>query len=123
MSADHHHGPDDHHHHHDVERREEGAGPVGAGPAVLDIGGDIGALVATMDDGAAGIELFLRPDHDPTITVHTGVWERPVAGGLTTVAVFPALLAGTYHVLDERGMPVRTVDVDGGKVLSIDLRH
>ena len=94
---------------------------VGAGPPVLDIGGDIGALVATMDDGTAGTELFLRPDHDPTTTVHTGVWERlrrPADGarcsrrswrGRTTCSTSAA--------------PVRTVDVDGGRVSTIDLRH
>ena len=52
----------------------------GVGPAVLDIGGDIGALVATMNHGEAGTELYLRPVHDPATTVHTGVWERVDAG-------------------------------------------
>ena len=45
MSAHHHH-----HHHHDAGHDGHHHGPVG-GPAVLDIGGDVGALVATMDHG------------------------------------------------------------------------
>jgi hypothetical protein len=54
--------------------------------------------------------------------VHTGVWDRHEAGTAVTAAVFPELAAGTYHVLDERGVVVRTVDVRGGAVTTIDLR-
>ena len=56
-------------------------------------------------------------------TVHTGVWDRHDAGTAVTAAVFPELAAGTYHVLDERGVVVRTVDVRGGEVTTIDLRR
>jgi hypothetical protein len=108
MGAQHHH----HHHHH-----------AGVGAAVLDIGGAIGALVATLDPTMVGTELFLRPDDEPRSTVHTGVWDRHDAGNAVTAAVFPELAAGTYHVLDERGVVVRTVDVRGGAVTTIDLRH
>jgi hypothetical protein len=101
-----------HHHHH-----------AGLGAAVLDIGGDTGALVATLDPTMAGTELFLRPDDEPRSTVHTGVWDRHDAGTAVTAAVFPELAAGTYHVLDERGVVVRTVDVRGGEVTTIDLRR
>ena len=67
-----------HHHHH-----------AGVGAAVLDIGGDTGALVATLDPTMAGTELFLRPDDEPRSTVHTGVWDRHDAGTAVTAAVFP----------------------------------
>jgi hypothetical protein len=107
MSGHRHH----HHRHH-----------AGSGAPVLDIGGDIGALVATMQRTAAGTELFVRPDDDPTTTVHTGVWERHHAGQTVTAAVFPELVAGRYHVLDEHGVPLRTVDIHGGAVATIDLR-
>jgi hypothetical protein len=108
-----HHGHRDHHHHH----------AAGLGPPVLDIGGDVGALVATLDATMAGTELFLRPDDEPRSTVHTGVWDRHDAGTAVTAAVFPQLVAGIYHVLDERGVVVRTVDVRGGEVTTIDLRR
>jgi hypothetical protein len=111
MSGDHHHHHHHHHHH------------AGAGPAVLDIGGDVGALVATMPRGTAGTELFLRPDHDRTTTVHTGVWDRHDAGTDVTAAVFPELRAGTYHVLDEHDAVVQSVEISGGAVTTIDLRH
>jgi hypothetical protein len=95
---------------------------AGTGSPVLDIGGDVGALIATMDERAAGSELFVRPDHDPRTTVHTGVWERVHDGETVTAAVFPELAAGTYHVLDERGAALRTVEIRGGAVVTIDLR-
>ena len=50
---------------------------VRGGPPVLDIGGDIGAMVVLMDAASAGSELFLRSEHEPPIDVHTGVWTRP----------------------------------------------
>jgi hypothetical protein len=115
MSGHHHH--DDHahdgHHHH---------GPAGTGLSVLDIGGDVGALVATMPPSALGTELFVRPLAEPTTTVHTGVWERPDAGPGVTAAVFLELREGTYDVLDEHGAVVTTVEVHGGSVATVDLR-
>jgi hypothetical protein len=108
-----------HHHHHDHDHHHQG----GDSFAVLDIGGDVGALVATMYPGSAGTELFLRPASDPTTTVHTGVWDRRDAGTHVTAALFPELPAGIYHVLDERGRPQRTVEIFGGAVATIDLRH
>jgi hypothetical protein len=105
----------DHHHHHHA----------GGGAAVLDIGGDIGALVATMPAGAVGSELFLRPVDEPESTVHTGVWVRHDRGGDIIVAVFPELRAGIYDVLGARpdGAPGRVVEVTGGHVTTIDLRR
>jgi hypothetical protein len=112
-----------HHHPHDDEHREHHAGSVGVGAPVLDIGGDIGALVATMNHAAAGTELFVRPDDAPTSTVHTGVWERDHLGRRLTAAVFAELREGTYHVLDEGGAAVCAVEIRGGEVAEIDLRH
>jgi hypothetical protein len=112
-----------HHHPHDDGHREHHAGSVGVGAPVLDIGGDIGALVATMDHTAAGTELFVRPVHDPTTTVHTGVWERDHDGHHLTAAVFVELREGTYDILDGDGQAVDTVAIRGGEVAEIDLRH
>lgn len=94
---------------------------VRGGPAVLDIGGDIGALVVTMRPADRGRELHLRSDHRPPVAVHTGVWARHTPAGETTTAVFAELLDGWYAVLDGSGAVLRRVRVRGGELAAIDL--
>jgi hypothetical protein len=95
---------------------------VRGGPPVLDIGGDIGAMVVLMEPAAAGSELHLRSaDESPTF-VHTGVWTRPHGTATVTAAVFPELVAGTYWVLDTDGHDVRPIVIGGGELTEIDLR-
>ena len=111
---------------------------VHGGPVVLDIGGDIGALLATMDPSAVGTELHLRSEHEPPISIHTGVWRRTCADGRAngpgngpgngsangevTTAVFAELPQGTYWALDPDGQALVSVDIRGGEVAGIDLR-
>ena len=96
------------------------------GPVVLDIGGDIGALLATMDPSAVGTELHLRSEHEPPISIHTGVWRRTCAdsrgNGEVTMAVFAELPRGTYWALDPDGHALVSVEIHGGEVAGIDLR-
>ena len=68
--------PHPHAHGHDHGSLESYELHVRGGPPVLDIGGDIGAMVATMTPETAGLELHLRSEHHPPVSVHTGVWER-----------------------------------------------
>ncbi len=95
---------------------------VRGGPSVLDIGGDIGALIATMPAEDAGGELHLRSEHEPAADIHTGVWVRDAPSGPVTTAVFAELREGRYWVLDRVGRGLRSVDVRGGELASIDLR-
>jgi hypothetical protein len=95
---------------------------VRGGPPVLDIGGDIGAMVAWMDDHEVGTELFLRSGHQPPINVHTGVWLRELGSRRLATALFPELVEGEYAVLDRDGRTVRTVHIAGGELTTIDLR-
>ena len=94
---------------------------VRGGPPVLDIGGDIGAMVVTMPPEALGTELHLRSEHEPPVAVHTGVWGRDHGGRTVPIALFPELLEGGYHVLDGTGTAVRHVEIVGGNVTTIDL--
>ena len=89
----------------------------------MNIGGDIGAMVATMDAAALGTELHLQSEHEPPIDVHTGVWARDHADGTVVAAVFAELLEGTYRVLDSDGRPTQRVEVEGGRVTTVDLRR
>ncbi len=100
---------------------------AGQGSVLLDIGGDIGALVVTMPDAMIGDEVEIRQvgstahghhhdgsEHPP----HVAVVERPVAGGGTVPSlVFPELVEGSYELsLKGTRDRVLTVEVDGGRV-------
>ena len=123
---DHVHSPDSAHSHghsHEslhVGEHEAGLPPQG-GPVVVDIGGDVGALIVRLDHELLGSELHLRQD-GWTHTVHTGVWDRPLGDQLVTVAVYPALVQGTYEILDRDGAVRHTVAIEGGRVAELDLR-
>jgi hypothetical protein len=112
----------DHGHQHEHGHVLEGYHVHGGAPA-LDIGGDIGAMVATMDATALGTELHLQSEHEPPISVHTGVWERQLGTEKVVAAVFAELLEGTYRVLDNNGEEVQRVEVEGGRLTTIDLRR
>ena len=98
-----------HHHHH-----------ARGGAAVLDIGGEVGALNVVLDERWTGRELYLRTD-DPDFSVHTGVWSRHQGGGHVTTALFLSLVEGTYWVLDAAGRDVREVEVRGGELAELEL--
>ena len=89
---------------------------------MLDIGGDIGALVVRLDPGTEGTELHVRAPAVTDWTIHTGVWERHQGDGHVTVALFPELREGTWIVLDEHGQDVTSVTVTGGALATLDLR-
>jgi ABC-type Zn2+ transport system substrate-binding protein/surface adhesin len=99
---------------------EAGLPPQG-GPVVVDIGGDVGALIVRLDRALLGSELHLRQD-GWTHTVHTGVWDRPLGADMVTVAVYPALVEGTYEILGRDGAVRRVVGIEGGQVAELDLR-
>jgi hypothetical protein len=94
---------------------------VQGGPTVLDIGGDIGAMLVTMNPAAAGSELHLRSEHEPPIEIHTGVWHRQAGQRVVTTAVFAELVQGNYWVLDDNAVAVRRVEIIGGELTTIDL--
>jgi hypothetical protein len=117
--ADHHHQHGDHHH---DQLPAESYAHVQGGPTVLDIGGDIGAMIVTLSSEAEGTELHLRSTHEPPIRVHTGVWRRGVGERVSTTAVFAELVEGSYWVLDSNSAGLRQVEIRGGMLTSIDLR-
>jgi hypothetical protein len=103
-----------------VGQHEAGVAPLG-GPVVVDIGGDVSALVVRMPADLLGHELHVRMEGH-THTVHTGIWERELGDRRVVVAVFPALTEGTYTLLDPfDGHPIREVTLAGGRVADLDL--
>jgi hypothetical protein len=114
---------------------------AGQGAVMLDIGGDIGALVVTMPESTVGTEVEIRPldgqvvpgahhhhhdDHDGDGAhehlAHVAVVARPVAGGHVASLVFPELETGRYELF-EKGQPDQValrVDVPGGGVTTAE---
>jgi hypothetical protein len=90
---------------------------------MLDIGGDVGALIARMDDDLEGSELPIlsldNPNWDPN--THTGVWRRRLGDTTAVVAVYPQLPEGRYQITLGDGPPNELV-ISGGQVTHIDLR-
>lgn len=113
---------------------------AGQGSVLLDIGGDVGALVVTMPASMVGVEVDIRRlgseegraghldgEHDHTHGHTHGHWHRPhvavveraVPGGGQPVPslVYSELVDGTYELLLKGTDDVAlTVDVHGGEV-------
>jgi hypothetical protein len=95
---------------------------AGQGPVVLDIGGDVGALVIAMPESVAGVEIEIRSvgDSRPAHVSHVAVVGRPVAAGTVWSAVFPELREGRYELYERLdGRPQLTVEIAGGEVTQL----
>jgi hypothetical protein len=111
---------------------------AGQGSVLLDIGGDIGALVVTTPASMVGVEVEIGPegaafghhhhhhhDHDHSHEhghlAHVAVVRRPVQGGEVPALVFGELSAGRYALAEKGTSDVRlVVDVRGGEVTSVE---
>jgi hypothetical protein len=89
--------------------------PSGDGTVVLDIGGDIGALVVRAPAELDGVELDLFPAGCGVACMHSAVRRRDVLGGSLFAAVYPCVPAGEYTLAGLQG-PVR---IDGGAVTEL----
>ena len=90
--------------------------------AVLDIGGDTGALIIYAGERSVGEEIEICRSGDPATREHNVVRARRAPAGLVHAAVFPALYEGTYDVLSAEGLPCEEVTVVGGRVTEVDCR-
>lgn len=101
------------------EANPAGTGGVPAG-AVLDIGGDTGALVIYADEHTVGSEIEICPKGDISKREHNVVRVRRTPNGPVYAAVFPSLLHGEYSVLTDDLQPSVELSVIGGRVTEID---
>ncbi len=83
---------------------------------VLDIGGDVGALVLYTDEGLLGAELDVTSGGRAT---HTSIRRRRVGGREVICGVYPQLRAGRYTVWGVDGEEIGTVDIEGGRVCEL----
>ena len=120
---------------------------AGQGAVLLDIGGDVGALVVSMPASMVGSEIEIAPvggarpehqgehhheeDHDHGHSYgdghghghkpHVAVVDRPVAAGSQPSLVFPELVEGSYELFDKGEETVLlTVEIIGGQVTFTD---
>jgi hypothetical protein len=93
---------------------------VGPSP-VVDIGGDVGAIVVRLSSVPESGELEARPAGRPDLRFHTGVHLRDIDGRSVPAAVYPAVVEGDYEILDGNLSPVAALTVTGGAVTDISL--
>ena len=95
--------------------------PSGQGTVVLDIGGDVGALVVHADGELAGAEIELARRGEQQAFVHTEVRERRLPEGTVYAGVFPAVMTGNYTLLGLAGRPDHDVTISSGRVTEVTL--
>ena len=104
---------------HDHTHSHEDNSHAGQGAVLLDIGGDVGALVVTMPAAMLGEEVEVVTGHEPPghHRPHVAVVPRPLAGGRVPSLVFPGLVEGSYALVPKGTDDVHLrVDVRGGEV-------
>jgi hypothetical protein len=93
---------------------------AGQGSVLLDIGGDVGALIVEMPADMDGVEVEIRPvgpAQDGTHHPHVAVVNRPIGDSRVPSLVFPELEEGDYQLYRKLGGPVElTARVAGGEV-------
>ncbi len=101
---------------------------AGQGSVLLDIGGEVGALVVIMPTAMVDVEVEIRPQdgNQPSQAHNHGDWhhhphvavvERPVTGAVVPSLVFPELVEGRYELyVKGTDLVELTADVVGGEV-------
>ncbi len=89
---------------------------------VLDIGGDVGALIVRADADMHGVEVEISPAGDDLARSHREVLERSIDDRPAFTAVFDGLPAGAYTLWVGGEARTREVSVAGGSVAQLDWR-
>ncbi len=89
-------------------------------PVVLDIGGDIGALIVygTADLIDTPVEVSAAGSDDEKF--HQHILERPMPDGTSYAAVFDKITQGTYTLWLHGKPRVRDFRITGGEVAQVD---
>jgi hypothetical protein len=103
-----------HHHEHPLP-------PSGHGTVVLDIGGDVGALVVHTTSELDGAEIELARRGESQAFVHTEVRERRLPHETVYAGVFPAVPVGGYTLIGLAGRPDQVVRISSGRVTELTL--
>ncbi len=109
---------------------------AGQGAVMLDIGGEIGALVVAMPPSMLGTEIEIAPagvlhghhhghdhghEHTHAHRPHVAVVDRPVTDGTLPSLVFPELVEGSYELFDKGEETVLlSAEITGGQVTFLE---
>ena len=89
-------------------------------PVVLDIGGEIGALIVYADGDLTDIPVEVSPTGDDGARFHQHVLERPTPEGSNHAAVFDKITQGSYTLWLHGEPRVRDLVITGGEVAEVD---
>jgi hypothetical protein len=114
------HGHTRGHRHNDGEVGEHYAARRHPEPVVLDIGGDLGALIVYTDAGMVGVEVEISATGSDGERSHKEVLEREIHGQPAYTAVFDKVRAGSHTLWVDDVARERGVVVIGGAVAELD---
>jgi hypothetical protein len=84
---------------------------------VLDIGGDIGALVLYTDEECLGLEIDVTPTGTArSHHIHTMIRRRRAPDRQRIAGVYPALPGGSYTIWGRDGEPIADITIAGGQI-------
>jgi hypothetical protein len=87
---------------------------------VLDIGGDMGALIVHTDAGMIGVEVEISVSDQDDRRTHKDVLEREINGRPAYTAVFDKVRQGSYTLWVDDVPRAREVVVTGGAIGELD---
>jgi hypothetical protein len=105
-------------HQHTAEEPYVDDGPLSAPEyLVLDIGGDVGALILYADESVLGCEVDITPLGEPqSHRLHSMVRRRRAEAREFVACVYPELRAGAYTLWGLDGERLGDVFIEGGRV-------
>jgi hypothetical protein len=117
------HDPFSHaHHEHEPHAHERYSDRPHPEFVVLEIGGDLGALIVYTDAEMHGSEIEISPADDDDARSHKDVLERSLGGLPAFSAVFDRIREGRYTLWVDDTPRARDVQVAGGEVAELDWR-
>jgi hypothetical protein len=121
-AAHHGHGHShDHAHPHPGAAAEPTLAPSRDGSVLMEVGGDIGALVLYTERALDGSEIDLFAAGSDRPFVHSAVRARHLVDGTLHAAVYPGVPAGDYVIAAHGSVGPIPVTIAGGRVTEVPL--
>jgi hypothetical protein len=117
-----HHTHDRAEHRHEQHTHEQYADRPHPEYVVLEIGGDLGALIVYTDPEMHGVEIEISRSGEDGRRAHKDVLERSLGGRPAFSAVFDQVRQGSYTLWVADTARARDVQISGGNVAELDWR-